>query len=228
MKHRNHIITRYFEILNFDFTFIVILWVFLWSGRNILHLSQLIEIVYNSLWLFCYLASTSCGYYYSSSAFLFSLVNKAGWGAKKLLQTGKYSSKRYSIYSCSSIGLRFGGGYDIYIVNPTSSNTISKSNLGYTFQLPNRRNSYGSSFDKSFLAGSYQFRPDEIEVFYETNWTERSEGTMICKTLIYLQSRQTSICGYRPQISLGNSTILSKSLEREHKLIKVTLFRTRE
>ena len=28
--------------------------------------------------------------------------------------------------------------------------------------------SFGSSFTQSFLAGSYNFQPDEIEVFYET------------------------------------------------------------
>ena len=31
------------------------------------------------------------------------------------------------------------------------------------------RYSFGSTFAKTFLAGSYNFTPDEVETFYETN-----------------------------------------------------------
>ena len=61
----------------------------------------------------------------------------------------------------------FGGGHDIYISSYASSNTNSYSNLGYTYSPPSGH-SRGSSFTQSFLAGSYNFQPDEIEVFYET------------------------------------------------------------
>ena len=44
---------------------------------------------------------------------------------------------------------------------------ISYSNLGHEYSPPSGH-SYGSSFTKSFLAGSYHFQPDEVEVFYET------------------------------------------------------------
>ena len=111
----------------------------------------------------------SCGHRYDSAAFLFSLVNKPGWQPLKLDQTGVDSSnKRYSIYSCSSYGPSFGDGFDIYITNNAASNTNSYTNLGYTYSPP-PGNSYGSSFSQSFLAGTtYNFRPDEVEVFYET------------------------------------------------------------
>ena len=89
----------------------------------------------------------------------------------KLPQTGKHSSIRSSIYSCSSSGPAFGGGHDISIKNHASSNTNSYTNLGYTFSPP-FGHSYGSSFTKSFLAGSYNFRPDEVEVFYESTWNK--------------------------------------------------------
>ena len=69
------------------------------------------------------------------------------------------------MYGCSSSGPTFGGGHDIYIVGYASSNTISSSNLGYTYSPPSGH-SYGSSFAKSFLAGSYRYQPDEVEVFY--------------------------------------------------------------
>ena len=111
----------------------------------------------------------SCGYRYDSAAFLFSLVNKPGWQPLKLDQTGKYSYYRsYSIYSCSSYGPTFGGGHDIYISNNAASGTNSHAvNLGHTYSPP-PGNSYGSSFTRSFLAGSPYYRPDEVEVFYET------------------------------------------------------------
>jgi len=106
----------------------------------------------------------SCsGYLYDSAAFLFSLVNKPGWQPLKVHQTGSLS-----IYTCSSYGPTFGGGHDIYIANNAASNTNSYSNLGDTYSPPSGY-SYGSSFSRSFLAGSYYyFRPDEVEVFYET------------------------------------------------------------
>ena len=99
---------------------------------------------------------------------MFSLVNKPGWGPVKLTQQGRYSYyRRNSIHSCSSHGPTFGRGHDIYIVSYASSNTNSYSNLGYTYSPPSGH-SYGSSFAQSFLAGSYNFQPDEVEVFYET------------------------------------------------------------
>ena len=126
--------------------------------------SQFTEIVCDSF--FCLLVS-NCGSQYSSKAFLFSLVNKPGWAPVKLPQTGQYSSGRHSMYSCSSYGPAFGGGYDIKIASYASSNTNSYSNLGYTYSPPSGH-SYGSSFARSFLAGRSNFKPDEVEVFYET------------------------------------------------------------
>ena len=113
------------------------------------------------------------GYQYDPKAFLFSLVNKPGWAPVKLPQTGKYSSRRaYSIYCGSSYGPTFGNGHDIYISNDASSNANSYSNLGHTYSPP-RGHSYGTTFAQTFLAGSHNFRPDEIETFYETTWMSR-------------------------------------------------------
>ena len=110
----------------------------------------------------------SCRWSYDSAAFLFSLVNKPGWQPQKLDQTGYYSSsKAYSIYSCYSYGPTFGWGHDIYIASYASTSYSSYSNLGYNYGPP-AGYSEGSSFAQSFLAGSYNFQPDEVEVFYET------------------------------------------------------------
>ena len=148
-----------------------------------LQIFTFISVYWKSLWLFfpfCLLVS-NCGYKYSSKAFLFSLVNKPGWAPVKLPQAGKYSSRRFSIYSCSSYGPVFGGGNDIYIPSHASSNTNSYSNLGHTYSPPSGH-SYTSSFTRSFLAGSYKFQPDEVEVFYKSTWNKRTEVTMIFKT----------------------------------------------
>ncbi|KAL9963147.1 hypothetical protein ACROYT_G032322 [Oculina patagonica] len=109
--------------------------------------------------------SYSCGYRYDSAAFLFSLVNKPGWKPLKLDQNG--NSYSHSIYSCSSYGPTFGGGHDFYIESYASSNYDSYTYLGHTYSPPPGY-SYGSSEAMSFLAGTYNFQPDEVEVFYET------------------------------------------------------------
>ena len=90
--------------------------------------SQFTEIVCDSFFPFCLLAS-NCVSQYSSKAFLFSLVNKPGWAPVKLPQTGKHSSYRNSIYSCLSHGPVFGGGRDIHITNYASSHTFPSQTL---------------------------------------------------------------------------------------------------
>ncbi|CAH3166276.1 unnamed protein product, partial [Porites lobata] len=107
-------------------------------------------------------------YWYDSNAFLFSLVNKPGWGPVRLPQTGKYSSRRqYSIEDIPSYGPAFGGGHDMHVSDFASSNRNSCSNLGYTYCPPSGY-TYSSTFARTFLAGTYQFTPGEIETFYET------------------------------------------------------------
>ena len=114
------------------------------------------------------------------SSLSLSLVNKPGWQPLKLDQTGKHSYQRsHSIYSCYNSGPAFGGGSDMYIANNAASSTSSYSNLGYTYSPPSGY-SYKSSFSRSFLAGSYyKFRPDEVEVFYETTWRNRAACSLV-------------------------------------------------
>ena len=165
--------------------------------------SQFTEIVYDSFFPFCLLVS-NCGSQFSSKAFLFSLVNRPGWAPVKLPQTGQYSSHRHSIYSCSRHGPTFGGGHDIKIASYASSNSNSYSHPGYTYSPPSGHG-YLSSFARSFLAGSRNFQPDEVEVFYETTWGKRIP--------IYWKSRQGCLWLIvtkikLEQIRLGNSTKL--------------------
>ena len=115
-----------------------------------------------------FLIDSGNNYQYDSKAFLFSLVNKPGWAPLKLPQTGKYSSGQHSIRFYSSYGPTFGAGHDIHISNSASSNSISYSNLGYTYSPPSGY-SYSSTFAQTFLAGTYNFTPDEVETFYESD-----------------------------------------------------------
>ena len=122
------------------------------------------------LFTFSLLASSDGSYQYDSKTFLFSLVNKPGWAPVhvKLSQTGQNSYRKlYSINSYSSYGPTFGGGHDINIKSDASSNSNSYSNLGHTYSPPSGY-SYGSTFAQTFLAGTYNFTPDEVETFYET------------------------------------------------------------
>ena len=116
--------------------------------------------------VFIFHIARSCSYRYDAAAFMFSLSNKPDWGPTKLSQTGLYSSQRRSIYSCSSYGPTFGGGHDFHITNYASSHSRSNTNLGFTYGPPTGH-SYGSTFARTFLAGTYIFRPTEVEVFYQ-------------------------------------------------------------
>ena len=67
----------------------------------------------------------------------------------------------YAICKYSSFGPTFGGGHQIYIANNANSNTNSYTNFGNYYSVPR-----GVQDKKTILAGTYQFTPDEVEVFY--------------------------------------------------------------
>ncbi len=61
--------------------------------------------------------------------------------------------------------LAFGRGHDFRISSDCNLNNESYSNLGYTYQLPDPAISLNSDEAKSYLAGSYQFKVSEVEVY---------------------------------------------------------------
>jgi len=69
----------------------------------------------------------------------------------------------YAIHVSSSFGPTFGVGADLYICNDSNTSNSSYSNIGVSYKHPNY--GYGSNKAKSFLAGSYNFRTKEIEVY---------------------------------------------------------------
>jgi hypothetical protein len=67
----------------------------------------------------------------------------------------------YAIYCHSEYGPTFGD--DICIGNNTNTTTNCESYLGYSY--PHPQYAYRTNEAKSFLAGSYEFQLDEIEVY---------------------------------------------------------------
>ena len=89
-----------------------------------------------------------------------------------------------------SDGAIFGGDNDLFIANNANSNQGSYSNLGHTYQPP-AGYQYGTPQTQSLLAGSRNFTPTEIEVFY---WNtchniRRKPSTPILNTLAKIKVR---------------------------------------
>ena len=109
-----------------------------------------------------------CSYGYSSKAFIYSLTNNNGSGhavynpVKLPVKPDKYHE---AVGLCGRYGPYFGRA-DIVISKNPSSNTDSRTYCGRSYPLPPGYSLSGSHC--KFYAGSYQFKPTDIEVFYET------------------------------------------------------------
>ena len=99
---------------------------------------------------------------YSTEAFLFSLKNRDNQPYKMTV----YRNSWYAMYCVSYYGPTFGSGYDLRIYDNCNRNTYSSSKLGGTYKLPPGY-TYGTTQAKSLLAGSYNFKVDEYEVFFQ-------------------------------------------------------------
>ena len=106
-----------------------------------------------------FVSSGSAGYQYSTNTFLYSLKNYYGYGYFKQDITNGYSSS--ATYSYYYYGPTFGGGHDMYIADNAGRNTNSYFSC----------HSYSSPYCDNYLwVGSRygnNFRPDELEVYYE-------------------------------------------------------------
>ena len=83
-----------------------------------------------------------------------------------------YQRAIYNYYG--NYGPTFGGGYDLYIPDDCHT-TNGYSELGHTYRPPN---GYGHVTwqARNVLAGSYRFRCDEYEVFYQA-WLETKSNS---------------------------------------------------
>lgn len=100
----------------------------------------------------------------STWSFIFSFKN--GYGLEPFKLHVKNSGN--AMYGNNGYGPTFGGGHDIYIANSAGSNTNSYTNLGHTY-VPPAGYKYSASDTRSLLAGTYNFQPHEVEVFYQTH-----------------------------------------------------------
>ena len=116
-------------------------------------------ICFHTFWHCSTLYSDSSNRYgYSSNTFIFSLINKEGLAPFKSM----VKSPKQAIYKHEGCGPTFGGGHDIYISNNANSNTTSHTNFHKAYyHIPSRVQNR-----LTILAGSYKFKPDEVEVFY--------------------------------------------------------------
>jgi len=92
------------------------------------------------------------------NAFLFSLTNKDNRPLKMNIDPNK---QRYAINCDSKYGPSFGG--DICIVNNANTTMDSYSDLGCYYKHPQYE--YWTNEARTFLAGSFYFQLDEIEVY---------------------------------------------------------------
>ena len=63
-----------------------------------------------------------------------------------------------AIYRLSSYGPTFGGGHDIVVAD---INHLSYTRFGHSYSVPD-----GVKYPHTILAGTVNFSPDEVEVFY--------------------------------------------------------------
>ena len=104
-----------------------------------------------------FLSYIGSDYKASNASFLFSLRNPNNMQPFKcpVKDTG------YAIYCSSSYGASFGSNYDLCIEN----NSSTRSDVGHSYQPPPGYE-YDTPQTKALFAGTYQFQPTEIEVFY--------------------------------------------------------------
>jgi hypothetical protein len=96
---------------------------------------------------------------YDSTAFIFSLTNRENLSCKM-----KSTNHLKSIFCANEAGPSFGSG-EIHITNNSNTNSLyeSFSYLGDVYK--HSLYDYGTNEATSFLAGSYHFQLEEIEVY---------------------------------------------------------------
>eukprot|EP01080_Neovahlkampfia_damariscottae_P003694 gene3694-6508_t len=110
-------------------------------------------------------SKTKSGYEFDQRMFLFSIkrTNEESPVIAKL--EGPHHSNTYGCYNSTGYGPTWGGGHDLYICSNPNTTNSNYSNFGYAFTCNNLV--YGSTEANNFLAGSYNFKLTEMEVFCE-------------------------------------------------------------
>lgn len=111
---------------------------------------------------FPFFLASSASYKESVNSFIFSFKNKDNLPPFQM----KVLDIDHAIYDNSGHGPTFGSGHDIYIADGAGGNRNSNTNSGYSY-IPPLGYQYSSSSLKSLLAGTFNFQPDDLEVFYQ-------------------------------------------------------------
>jgi hypothetical protein len=105
-------------------------------------------------------SSTNGKFTSDPNAFIFSLTNKDNKPLKMKVDPNQHE---WAFCCHSEYGPIFGGGHDIYIDDNANKAMKNYSNLGHTYKHPQYE--YKTNEAETFLAGKFQFRLDEIEVY---------------------------------------------------------------
>ena len=124
--------------------------------RNRIKYSFSHELIFSDL-------GSSDQYQSSGSNFIFLFRNKDNLMIS-LFKSRVYQNRANALYTDPSIRPTFGGRHDIKIPY-NAKNSQCYSNFGHTY-LPSSGYTYGNTKTKQLLAGSYRFKPSEIEVYY--------------------------------------------------------------
>ena len=103
------------------------------------------------------------GYASAPGSFIYSLRNNDGNASFK--STLKNENDTVAIQRRKGYGPTFGKGMDLHIASNAESNTYSRTNFGYTYNLPPGY-TYRQTNTRSLLAGSPNFTQSEVEVLY--------------------------------------------------------------
>ncbi|KAL9972013.1 hypothetical protein ACROYT_G018245 [Oculina patagonica] len=112
--------------------------------------------------------SAPCAYATANKAFIYTLYNKDGY--KPLKQPLLAGKEAFAMYNCNSYGPTFGAGNDIYIADQAASKTESYTGCGHTYQAPpgySVAEQVATGRHCDYIVGSFQFTPNDVEVFYE-------------------------------------------------------------
>ena len=94
--------------------------------------------------------------------FLFSFANKDHLAPFKM---PVYHNQGNAMYSSNRYGPTFGGGYDLNIANNANAGTDSYTMLGNAYKPPPGY-SPNTAKTKNLLAGTFNFTPTDVEVYY--------------------------------------------------------------
>lgn len=130
----------------------------LWVGKIPAHAT-----VANFFFILSFLLGATV-YRKGDESFLFSFANRDKLAPFK----SAIKSNSNAIYNNNGYGPTFGSGHDFYIANNANGGTASYTQFGSSYKPPTGYQ-YNTFRTKALLAGSYNFSPTNVEVYFFVN-----------------------------------------------------------